>query len=225
VGLINGTLITRLRVNPFIATLGTMVVVRGLVMTYTNAQPIPGTDPAFMSLGRATVFGGLPLLGLIFVAIFAFTHVLLSSLKIGREIYALGGGEESARSSGIATDRLKILSYAVCSFTAGISGIVLAARLNTGSPIIGENTALNVITAVLLGGASLSGGVGSALGSLGGLLCIGLLGNGLNLFDVPSYYQRIAQGLLLLLLVILESIAHRKSPVSTRGFTYRLPAK
>jgi ribose transport system permease protein len=224
VGLINGTLITRLRVNPFIATLGTMVVVRGLVMTYTNAQPVPGTDLAFMSLGRATVFGGIPVPGLIFVAIFAFTHVLLSSLKIGREIYALGGGEESARSSGIATDRLKMLSYAVCSSTAGISGIVLAARLNTGSPIIGENTSLNVITAVLLGGASLSGGVGSALGSLGGLLCIGLLGNGLNLFDVPAYYQRIAQGLLLLLLVVLESIAHRKSPVSARGFTYRLAA-
>jgi ribose transport system permease protein len=77
---------------------------------------------------------------------------------------------------------------------------------------------------VLLGGASLSGGVGSALGSLGGLLCIGLLGNGLNLFDVPAYFQRIAQGLLLLLLVVLESIAYRRTPVSRRGFTYRLPS-
>jgi len=225
VGIINGTLVTRLRVNPFIATLGTMVVVRGLVMTYTNAQPVSGTNPEFMSLGRASVFGGLPVPGLIFAAIFTFTHVLLSSLKIGREIYALGGGEESARSSGIATDRLKMLSYAACSLTAGISGIVLAARLNTGSPIIGESAALNVITAVLLGGASLSGGVGSALGSFGGLLCIGLLGNGLNLFDVPAYYQRIAQGLLLLLLVFLESIAHRNSPASGRGFAYQLKAK
>jgi ribose/xylose/arabinose/galactoside ABC-type transport system permease subunit len=98
---------------------------------------------------------------------------------------------------------------------------VLAARLNTGSPIIGENTALNVITAVLLGGASLSGGVGSAIGSLGGLLCIGLLGNGLNLFDVPAYYQRIAQGLLLLLLVGLERIAHRMPAAYTRVLAYR----
>jgi len=98
---------------------------------------------------------------------------------------------------------------------------VLAARLNTGSPVIGENTALNVITAVLLGGASLSGGVGSAPGSFGGLLCIGLLGNGLNLFDAPAYYHRIAQALLLLLLVVLERIVHRPAPVSTRGFRCR----
>jgi ribose transport system permease protein len=223
VGLANGTLISRLRLNPFIATLGTMVVVRGLVMTYTNAQPIPGTDPTFMSLGRATVFGGFPLPGLIFAAALVLTHLLLTSLKIGREIYALGGNEESARSSGIATYRVKMFSYVICSFTAGISGIVLAARLNTGSPVIGENTALNVITAVLLGGANLSGGVGSALGSFGGLLCISLLGNGLNLFDVPAYYQRIAQGLLLLLLVVLERITHRPAPVSMRGLRYRSP--
>jgi ribose/xylose/arabinose/galactoside ABC-type transport system permease subunit len=223
VGLANGMLITRLRVNPFIATLGAMVVVRGLVMTYTNAQPIPGTDPAFMSLGRATVFGGFPLPGLIFVAAFGLSHVLLRYLKIGREIYALGGNEESARSSGIAIDRVKLFSYVICSCTAGISGIVLAARLNTGSPIIGENTALNVITAVLLGGASLSGGVGSALGSLGGLLCIGLLGNGLNLFNVPAYYQRIAQGLLLLVLVVLQSVANRRSVTGKRLASQAFP--
>jgi len=222
VGIANVSLISGLRVNPFIATLGSMIVVRGLVMTYTNARPVPASDPTFMSLGRATLFGGLPVPGLIFAAALVLTHLLLTSLKIGREVYALGGNEESARSSGIATYRVKMFSYLICSFTAGISGIVLAARLNTGSPIIGENTALNVITAVLLGGASLSGGVGSALGSFGGLLCIGLLGNGLNLFDVPAYYQRIAQGVLLLLLVVLERITHRPTPVSVRGFAYGL---
>ena len=218
VGVANSTLISGLRVNPFIATLGSMVVVRGLVMTYTNAQPVPAADPTFMSLGRATLFGGFPVSGLIFAAALVLTHLLLTSLKIGREVYALGGNEESARSSGIATYRVKMFSYLICSIAAGISGIVLAARLNTGSPIVGENTALNVITAVLLGGASLSGGVGSALGSFGGLLCIGLLGNGLNLFDVPAYYQRIAQGLLLLLLVVLERVANRQVPVLVRGF-------
>jgi len=96
-----------------------MVVVRGLVMTYTNAQPVPGTDPAFMSLGRGTIFGGFPLPGLIFVAALLLSHVLLTYLKIGREVYALGGNEESARSSGIATDRLKMLSYAICSAAPG----------------------------------------------------------------------------------------------------------
>ena len=214
VGLANGLLITGLRVNPFIATLGTMIGVRGLVMTYTNAQPVPGTDLGFMRLGRQAI-AGVPLPGLIFLAALILGHILLAYLKAGREIYALGGNEESARASGIATGRLKLVSYTICSLTAGIAGIVLAARLNTGSPIVGENTALNVITAVLLGGTSLSGGVGSIPGSFAGLLCIGVLGNGLNLFNVPAYYQRIAQGLLLLILVVLERLARAEgSPVA-----------
>jgi ribose transport system permease protein len=210
VGLANGLLISWLAVNPFIATLGSMVVVRGLVLTYTDAQPVSGSDLDFMSLGRRLVWG-LPLPGLIFVLALILGHVLLAYQRLGREIYALGGNEEAARSSGIATGRLKVVSYVICSVCAGVSGVVLASRLNTGSPIIGESTALDVITAVLLGGTSLSGGVGSVPGSFSGLLCIGVLSNSLNIFNVPAYYQRIAQGLLLVLLVVLERLAHQEN--------------
>lgn len=210
VGLVNGVLVALVRVNPFIATLGSMIVVRGLVMTYTNAQPVPGIDLEFMELGRGQVLG-IPISGLLFALAAILGHVFLTHLRMGRAIYALGGNEEAARSSGIATGRVKIVSYMLCSLTAGIAGIVLASRLNTGSPIIGEYAALNVITAVLLGGTSLSGGVGTVAGSLAGLLCVGVLGNGLNLFNVPAYYQRIAQGILLLALVVIDRLAQARS--------------
>jgi ribose/xylose/arabinose/galactoside ABC-type transport system permease subunit len=201
-GLGNGLLVARAGVNPFIATLGTMIVVRGLVMTYTDAQPLVGADLAFMGLGR----GKVPIPAVIFLAALILGHVFLAHLRLGRDVYALGGNEEAARASGIRTDRVKLLSYTLCGLSAGIAGVVLAARLNTGSPIIGETTALNVITAVLLGGISLSGGIGSIPAALAGLLCVGVLGNGLNLLDVPAYYQRIAQGLLLISLVAVDRL-------------------
>jgi ribose transport system permease protein len=204
-GLGNGLLVARAGVNPFIATLGTMIVVRGLVMTYTDAQPLVGADLAFMGLGRGKVLG-VPIPAVIFLAALILGHVFLAHFRLGRDVYALGGNEEAARASGIRTDRVKLLSYTLCGLSAGIAGVVLAARLNTGSPIIGETTALNVITAVLLGGISLSGGIGSIPAALAGLLCVGVLGNGLNLLDVPAYYQRIAQGLLLISLVAVDRL-------------------
>jgi ribose transport system permease protein len=204
-GLGNGLLVARAGVNPFIATLGTMIVVRGLVMTYTDAQPLVGADLAFMGLGRGKVLG-VPVPAVIFLAALILGHVFLAHLRLGRDVYALGGNEEAARASGIRTDRVKLLSYTLCGLSAGIAGVVLAARLNTGSPIVGETTALNVITAVLLGGISLSGGIGSIPAALAGLLCVGVLGNGLNLLDVPAYYQRIAQGSLLISLVVVDRL-------------------
>lgn len=205
-GLANGLLVALLRVNPFIATLGTMIAVRGLVMTYTNAQPVVGTDLGFMWLGRGRL-AGIPVPALLFLAAALLGYLFLAHLRSGRAVYALGGNEAAARASGVPTARIKIAGYVLCSLCAGLAGIVLAARLNTGSPIIGEQAALNVITAVLLGGVSLSGGVGSMQGSFAGLMCVGVLANALNLFDVPAYWQRICQGLLLLALVVLDRLA------------------
>jgi ribose/xylose/arabinose/galactoside ABC-type transport system permease subunit len=204
-GLSNGLLIARAGVNPFIATLGTMIVVRGIVMTYTDAQPMVGADLTLMWLGRGKVLG-VPIPAVIFALALVLGHLFLAHIRLGRDVYALGGNEDAARASGIRTDRVKLLTYTLCGLSAGIAGVVLAARLNTGSPIIGETTALNVITAVLLGGISLSGGIGSIPAALAGLLCVGVLGNGLNLLDVPAYYQRIAQGLLLISLVAADRV-------------------
>jgi len=200
-GLFNGFLVAYIKINPFISTLGTMVMVRGLVMTYTNARPSVGENFEFMMLAREKFFG-VPLLFIIFFIFSIIFIIIIKRSLYGRYIYALGGNEEALRLSGVNVKIVKLSSYAICGFFAGLAGIILAARLNTGSPIIGEKTALNVIAAVLLGGTTLSGGVGSIFGSICGLFSIGLTINVMNIFNIQSYIQKIFIGLLLILLIL-----------------------
>ena len=200
-GLFNGFLVAYIKINPFISTLGTMVMVRGLVMTYTNARPAVGENFDFMMLAREKFFG-VPLLFIIFLFFSIIFIIIIKRTLYGRYIYALGGNEEALRLSGVNVKIIKLSSYAICGFFAGLAGIILAARLNTGSPIIGEKTALNVIAAVLLGGTTLSGGVGSIFGSLCGLFSIGITINVMNIFNIQSYIQKIFIGLLLILLIL-----------------------
>ena len=200
-GLFNGFLVAYIKINPFISTLGTMVMVRGLVMTYTNARPSVGENFEFMMLAREKFFG-VPLLFIIFFIFSIIFIIIIKRSLYGRYIYALGGNEEALRLSGVNVKIVKLSSYAICGFFACLAGIILAARLNTGSPIIGEKTALNVIAAVLLGGTTLSGGVGSMFGSLCGLFSIGITINVMNIFNIQSYIQKIFIGLLLILLIL-----------------------
>jgi ribose transport system permease protein len=204
-GLANGLLIAVLRINPFIATLATMIIVRGLVLTATASEPVSGTDLTLMEMARGTI-AGVPVAGLVLVVLATLGHVLMTQLRMGREIHALGGNEAAARASGVETLRLKIVCYTLCSLCAGIAGILLAGRLNTGSPVIGEQAALNVITAVLLGGTRMSGGVGTIWGSISGLFCIGVLESLMRLLDVPAYWQRVLQGGLLLTIVAADRL-------------------
>ncbi len=202
-GAFNGVLIAYLRVNPFIATFGTMVMIRGLVMAYTNARPIAGENLDFMLFGRALYFG-IPASAVVFALALVAGHVFLRYTRSGRHVYAIGGNEDASWLAGVPVRRVKLATYVLSGLAAGIAGILLAARLNTGSPIIGETTPLFVIAAVLLGGVTLAGGVGAMAGSLAGLLCLGVLINGFNLIELPAYYQRLVQGLLLVLLVIYD---------------------
>ncbi|MFM9941796.1 MAG: ABC transporter permease [Hyphomicrobiaceae bacterium] len=210
VGFANGLLVGVLRINPFIATLATMIIVRAGVLTATSAEPISGSDLVLMEASRSTVLG-IPVVGLLLLLLTALCHAFLTRWRIGREIHALGGNESAARASGIETVRRKILCYTLCGLCAGIAGVLLAGRLNTGSPVIGEQAALNVITAVLLGGTSLKGGVGTAWGSLAGLLSVGILENAMRILDVPAYWQRILQGGLLLSIVIADRLAAKRA--------------
>ena len=204
VGAVNGSLVAIVRINPFIATLATMITVRGFVMAYTNAQPVVGMELDFILLGRGKLLG-VPYPTLIFAAALVVGFCALTFFPFGRHVYAIGGDEVAARQAGISVPATKMATYMASGLCAGIAGVILAARLNTGSPIIGDNTALSVIAAVLLGGISLSGGVGTVLGAFGGLMSIGLLGNAMNLYDVPAYYQRITLGGLLVALVVLDT--------------------
>jgi ribose/xylose/arabinose/galactoside ABC-type transport system permease subunit len=208
-GLANGLLVAILRINPFIATLATMIILRALVLTWTNSEPVSGTDLRLMELTRGQV-AGVPTVGILLLMLVAVSHYFMTRLRAGREIHALGGNEAAAHASGVDTVRLKILCYVLCSLSAGIAGIVLAGRLNTGSPIIGEQAALNVITAVLLGGTSLTGGVGSIWGSLAGLVSVGALESMMRALDVPAYWQRILQGGLLLAIIVVDRVSAKQ---------------
>ena len=157
IGAINGGLVAIVRINPFIATLATMITVRGFVMAYTDAQPVVGTQFEFIALGRGHLLG-VPYPTVVFAAALVVGFCALTFFPFGRHVYAIGGDEVAARQAGINVPATKMATYMASGLCAGIAGVILAARLNTGSPIIGDNTALSVIAAVLLGGISLSGG-------------------------------------------------------------------
>jgi ribose transport system permease protein len=208
-GILSGTLITRLSINPFIATLAVMVMVRGAILAYTDTRPVISLDDSFLALGGGSP---LPYAFLVMIATMMAAHVLLYHRPWGRHVYAMGAGEQSALMIGLRIDRLKTECYVISGALAGIAGLLLAARLGTGSPIIGEVTPLTAAAAALIGGATLRGGEGSIAGAFVGLLFVGCLINVLNLVGVPSYYQRMAIGGMLFALVVAEGTLQRMRP-------------
>jgi ribose transport system permease protein len=204
IGLCNGVLITRAKIPPFIATLGTMTAARGVTLVYTDGRPITGMDDVFRFLGGGYI-GGVPVPVVIMVLIFMAVYIMLKKNKLGRYIYAIGGNEEAARLSGINTKKILLSVYTVGGVLAGFSGIIMASRLNSAQPTAGVSFELDAIAAVVLGGTSLSGGVGTIGGTLIGALIIGILDNGLNLLNVSSFYQQIAKGGVILLAVFLDN--------------------
>jgi ribose transport system permease protein len=208
-GYLNGLQVTRLRINPFIATLAMMVIVRGATLAYTDTRPVVSLEEGFLMLSSGRP---IPLPFLVLVAVAIFAHILLTQRPWGRHIYAVGAGELAAAMSGLKTGRLKRQCYVLSGGLAGLAGVFLASRLGTGSPIIGEATPLIAAAAALIGGASLKGGEGSVAGAIAGLIFVGCLINVLNLLDVPSYYQRMTIGALLLLLVVMDGIVMRLQP-------------
>jgi ribose/xylose/arabinose/galactoside ABC-type transport system permease subunit len=208
-GCLSGAFVTKLRINPFIATLAVMVIVRGAVLTYTDTRPIVGLDDAFLAMGGA---GAIPVPALFLAVAAIAAYLLLQERPWGRHVYALGADERAARMAGLRVDRLKMQCYALSGALAGLAGFLLAARLGTGSPIIGESTPLTAAAAALIGGATLRGGEGSVPGALAGLLFVGMFVNLMNLLDVPSYYQRMAIGGILLALVVAEGTFMRLRP-------------
>ncbi len=202
-GLFNGLLVGILRINPFIATFASMVMLRGAILSYTDTRPVVNFDPILFEVGRGT-FYGIPYTFLVMVVVFLAVHIALSTRPWGRHVYAVGSNEKAARLAGLPVLRIKLQVYVLCSFLAASAGALLAARLSTGSPIIGETTPLFIAAAVLLGGATLSGGEGGIPGTVLGLLFVAVLVNSMNLLNIPSYYQRFAIGALLVGLVMLD---------------------
>jgi ribose/xylose/arabinose/galactoside ABC-type transport system permease subunit len=205
-GSLSGALVTRLGINPFIATLAMMVMVRGATLAYTETRPVVSLDDNFLALA-----GGNPIphAFIVLLAVMLIAHLLLTTRPWGRHVYALGGDERSAAMAGLPVSRLKMQCYMLSGLLAGFAGFLVASRLGTGSPIVGDATPLTAAAAALLGGASLKGGEGSIAGSFAGLLFVGGLINVMNHLDVPSYYQRMTIGGLLFTLVVAGGLLTR----------------
>jgi inositol transport system permease protein len=192
-GAINGWVVTRGRVAPFVATLGMMTAARGLALVLSGGRPVSNLSGQFTWMGSSDV-AGIPVPSLIFFGVAVAAHVFLNNLKVGRHIYAVGGNENAARASGINVKAVKMLAYTTCASLAGLAGVVLASRITTGQPNAGVGYELDAIAAAVIGGTSLSGGVGGVGGTILGALLMGVINNGLDLVNVSSYYQQIVKG-------------------------------
>ncbi|ALX50253.1 ribose ABC transporter permease [Lentibacillus amyloliquefaciens] len=204
-GAINGLIITKGKVAPFIATLATMTIYRGATLVYTDGMPITGLSDsfAFEMIGGGYVFG-IPFPVILMLAVFLILFFVLKKTVFGRQVYAVGGNEEVSVLSGIKADRVKIWVYSLTGMLSVLAGMILTSRLNSAQPTAGEMFELDAIAAVVIGGTSLMGGRGRITGTLIGALIIGVIDNGLNLMNVSSFYQQIVKGGVILLAVLLD---------------------
>ena len=204
-GLLNGLLITKGKLAPFIVTLATMTIFRGLTLVYMDGRPISGPKDnfAFQFLGKGQVFG-IPFQVILFLIVYIVLSTLLNKTSHGRKIFAVGGNEKASFISGIKIDKVKILVYVISALMAVVSGLVLTSRLNSAQPTAGSAYEMDAIAAVVLGGTSMTGGSGSLTGTLIGILILGVLNNGLNLLGVSSFYQQIVKGVVILIAVLID---------------------
>ena len=206
-GILNGIIITKGKVQPFIATLAIMILLRGATMVFTSGRPIAVSgdkvSPIFRWVGTGNI-GGIPVPIIIMAIVFIICYYILNHTQFGRHIYAVGGNEEAALLSGVNTDKVKILAYTISGILAAVAGIIVTSRLSSAQPTAGDGYELDAIAAVVLGGTSLVGGQGTVIGTIIGALIIGILNNALNLMDVQSYYQMIAKAIVILIAVLLD---------------------
>ena len=201
-GLVNGVLVTRGGVAPFIVTLGMMTIARGLALIVSGGRPVADMSNELTAL--AGDFLGVPIPVLCFAGVAFAAWFFLRNFRLGRHIYAVGGNENAARAAGVPVEKVKLFAYGLCGLLTGLAGVVLAARITTGQPNAGQAYELDAIAAVVIGGTSLAGGVGTITGTLLGVLLIGVINNGLDLMGVSSYYQAVIKGVIIVGAVWLD---------------------
>ncbi len=204
-GLVNGLLVTRINLPPFISTLGMMSIARGGALYIADGRAISGFSGKLNYIGSGTILG-IPVMILIMALTFLIGLFVLKFTRAGRYIYAIGGNVEATRLSGINTNRYTTLVYVICGLTAGLAAVLLTSRLDSAQPVAGEGYELDAIAATVIGGTSLSGGEGKLSGTIIGALIIAVLNNGLNLLNVSSYIQQIVIGLVIILAVTFDRI-------------------
>jgi ribose transport system permease protein len=213
VGAINAFISVYQRAEPFIITLGMGIVLTGIGQQLTNAHPVTSTVPAFANLANLQIFGPVPILVVFMLAVLAVIYWMLRSTSFGRNVYAIGGDYEVAKYSGINVRRTKAATYLICSVTATLGGIMLASQLNSASSIAGDNTALYVVCAVVVGGTSVAGGIGGAIKSAIGLILLGILTNAFNMLRIDSlvsYLPTALLGIIIVSILWLDSYSRKR---------------
>jgi ribose transport system permease protein len=221
-GAVNGLGLTLLRLpHPFIMTLGTLNVARGLTNLISGGAPVSGLSEPVRFLGSAQIpipgagpFGAVPVSALVVIGAYILVALFLYKTSVGRHIYAVGGNAQAARVSGINVNRVLLLVYTLSGFFAGLAGLLLAGRTNSGFPNAGIGAELDAIAAVIIGGASFFGGRGTVLGVFAGVLIMGLLRNGLNLMNVSVFWQQLLIGMIIILAVYID-VLRRRAAVRT----------
>ena len=203
-GAVNGMLITRMKLQPFIATLGMMSVYRGVAFVMTGGWPVLSIPRSFRDFTDGELFFGIPISVLILFAFAGIGHVLLKRTRFGTYLYAIGGNEEATRLSGVNVERAKVIAYAICGTGAALAGMVLLGRLGSGEPTSGVTYELRAIAAAAVGGASLSGGRGTMLGTLLGAFLLSALRVGLIVMGMDTFWQDIATGVVIVVAAYFE---------------------
>jgi len=212
VGLINGLLVTRLKINSLIVTLGMFYLLRGFVYFATGKVPISdhSNDPFFFQIGNGKLFGFLPLMAIVMIVIFVVFVFILRQTTYGRRIYAVGGNPEVARAVGMNPERLKLSAFVLCSLLASVSAILLASRLNSANHLAGQGFEFQVVAAAVMGGVSLSGGVGTLVGAFAGVLIFGLIQNGMGLMSVGTEFQLVVTGAIIIAAVAVDALRNQR---------------
>lgn len=211
-GFMNGLIITRLGVQPFIATLGTQLGAKGIALLLNHELSMPVTDPMkiFATLGRGYLFG-IPIPAIIMIVVIGIAYYTAKYTKFGREVYAIGGNEESAAMMGISVNKTKLFVYTISGITSAVAALVLTSRLGAGLPTAGDGWDMAIMATVVIGGTLVRGGVGDMRGVLVGALICGIITNMINMFgNVNSYWQNIINGSLLLMAVVMQTLSANK---------------
>jgi ribose/xylose/arabinose/galactoside ABC-type transport system permease subunit len=213
IGAINAYVSVYQETEPFIVTLGMGVLLTGIAQQLTDARPIACTNPDFVHLSNYKLFGQVPILIIVMIAVVLIMHWILQSTSFGRNCYAIGGDYEVAKYSGIPVRRIKSLTYVICGITAALGGVMLSSWLNSGNSIYGSITALYVVCALVVGGTSVAGGIGGAIPSVIGILLLGLLSNAFNMLNVDSFLPYLTsglQGVIIVFIVWLGSYGRKR---------------
>jgi inositol transport system permease protein len=203
-GVFNGLLIAYTKIPPFIATLGSQVIARGVALLFTNAYPVPMLRADFTIIGQGNMFGAIPNIVIVFLVFAVIAYILLNMTKFGKNVYAIGGNVEAARAAGIKVERNLVAIYTWSALCSAVAGVMITSRAASGIASLGIGYELDAIAAATVGGVSHTGGIGTITGVMGGILVLGVINNGLLILGVSPYLQQIIKGIIIIVAVIFD---------------------